>query len=65
MKNLTFIVKNMNCNHCISAISNELEKLDLISYEVSIGLVKATMNINFEEKLIIQAIEEAGFEIDK
>lgn len=65
MKNLTFIVKNMNCSHCISAISKELDKLDLISYEVSLGLVKITTDTNFDNNLIKLAIEEAGFVIEE
>lgn len=64
MKNLTYIVKNMNCKHCVSAISKELEKIDLFSYEVGIGVVKVTIENNFNEELIIKAIEEAGYEIE-
>ncbi|NWF50577.1 MAG: heavy-metal-associated domain-containing protein [Ignavibacteriaceae bacterium] len=61
-KDLT--VENMSCDHCVKAIENELKKLPIDKFEVTIGKVSVEFNENrLPEKLIKAAIEEAGYKV--
>jgi AraC-like DNA-binding protein len=46
-------IKNMVCNRCISAVENELIKLDLHPTDVQMGIVKLQEEKLDEEKLLV------------
>ena len=61
-----FKIEGMSCNHCVMAVKKSLSKINLIQFEVAIGLAK----VEFDEKEIaeeelIKAIEEAGYQVIK
>lgn len=60
----TFNVNGMSCGHCVKAVQKELEKLKLKSATVEIGKVKVEYDESeVNEKLIEQAIEDAGYTV--
>ena len=66
MKEQEFIIKGMNCNHCVMAVKKELAKLQLESSEVKIGNAKINYDdLKVTESQIEDAIVNAGFEIIK
>lgn len=59
-----FKIEGMSCNHCVMAVEKELEKLELVTKSVEIGLVKVGFNPEqVKEHEIVNAIKEAGFTI--
>jgi copper chaperone len=59
-----FKIEGMSCNHCVMAVEKELEKLELVTKSVEIGLVKVEFNPEqVNEEQIVDAIKEAGFKI--
>ena len=57
-------ITGMSCEHCVKAVNKELEKLNLNSYDVEIGLATISYEETVvEESEIINAIEEAGYEV--
>ena len=62
----TYKVKGMSCQHCVRAVEMELKELDLISSSVEIGNVEVKFDENkVTEDQISEAIQEAGFEMEK
>lgn len=65
MTKQNFKINGMSCQHCVKAVENEISKLNLNSYEVEIGLAEIEYEETIvEESEIIQAIEEAGYEVN-
>jgi len=62
-----FNVEGMSCSHCERAIKNELNELNgVLNTEVSLDKKTVTVlyDIDFvAEKKLIEAIEEAGYEV--
>lgn len=58
-------IKNMVCNRCITAVQNELLKLDLHPIDVQMGIVKLEESKLDEEKLLIlnRHLNALGFEL--
>ncbi|WP_370870495.1 helix-turn-helix domain-containing protein [Daejeonella sp.] len=58
-------IKNMVCNRCITAVQNELLKLDLHPIDVQMGIVKLEEEKLDEEKLLIlnKHLNALGFEL--
>lgn len=68
MKQTTYKVPGMSCEHCKRAISLSLEDLDGIK-NVDIDLSAKTVKIEFdetkvEEENLKEAIEDAGYDIE-
>ena len=58
-------VSGMHCAHCASAVEEALTAIDGISkakVDLTKGNVTATMKSDVDDKLIIEAITEKGFE---
>ncbi len=59
-------VTGMSCQHCVKAIEMELKSLELISFNVEIGIVKVEFDDDkVNENEISAAIVEAGFTISE
>ena len=59
-------VKGMSCQHCIKSIEIEMKELELNSLKIELGNVEVEYDpILTSEEMIINAIQEAGFEIEK
>ncbi|HQS50342.1 MAG TPA: AraC family transcriptional regulator [Daejeonella sp.] len=58
-------IKNMVCNRCITAVQNELLKLDLHPIDVQMGIVKLEEEKLDDEKLLIlnNHLNALGFEL--
>lgn len=58
-------IKNMVCNRCITAVQNELIKLDLHPIDVRMGIVKLMEEELDEQKLntLNRNLNELGFEL--
>ena len=59
-----FRIEGMSCGHCVGAVEKELNKLNLKSLEVRIGLVKVEVDSSvISEEQIISTIKEAGYNV--
>ena len=64
MPSSTFVVNGMSCSNCVSTLSKNLGSLEgVLSVDVEIGLA-TIQHENIDEKLIVQAIELAGFTLE-
>jgi copper chaperone len=64
MKNESLIIEGMSCNHCVMAVKKELSKLNLKSFDVSIGSAEIEYDENkLSKKEIEDAIIEAGYKL--
>jgi copper chaperone len=64
MKEKSFQIDGMSCDHCVRAVEKELAELNIDHYEVEIGLAKVKYDVHrYEEEDIVRAIHEAGFEV--
>ncbi len=64
MKEQTYKIEGMSCQHCVKAVEIELEEIGVESFDVEVGSAK----IKFEENKITdsdisKAIDEAGFKV--
>ncbi len=64
MKEIKLKIEGMSCDHCVKAVEKKLDILNLDSYQVEIGsaIVKYDEE-EMDERKIIEAIKEAGYEI--
>ena len=54
----------MSCNHCVMSVKKNLSKLNLNKVKVDIGSVEVEFDESkVNEKEIIEAIEEAGYQV--
>lgn len=61
-----FNVPNMNCEHCVKTIKTSLKKIKEIkrtTFDLENKLVIVTLKQNIDPKILINAINEAGFEV--
>ncbi|XKM13101.1 heavy-metal-associated domain-containing protein [Orbaceae bacterium ac157xtp] len=61
---MQFTVPDMSCNHCVKAITSEINKLDA-NAKVEIDLTKKQVVVNntaLTESQVISAINDAGFD---
>ncbi|APT75518.1 hypothetical protein LN42_03250 [Marinitoga sp. 1137] len=56
------IISGMNCEHCIMHVKRELTKLPDINI-LSVEIGKAVIKGNISDEKLIEAIDEAGYEI--
>jgi copper chaperone len=60
----TIKIDGMSCDHCVMSVNKYLSKLDLNELIVEIGLAKVEFDESkVNEKEIIEAIEEAGYQV--
>jgi len=58
-------IEGMSCNHCVIAVESELREAGFENSKVEIGSAKVKYDNSVEKKkLIISAIEEAGYRVD-
>ena len=66
MKEQTYKIEGMTCQHCIMAVKVELEEIGVDSFEVEIGSAKVKFDKNkVNDADIDKAVEEAGFKVIK
>ncbi len=61
-----FNVPNMHCEHCVKTIKTSLKKIKEIkrtTFDLENKLVIVTLKQNIDPKILINAINEAGFEV--
>ena len=59
-----FKIEGMSCHHCVMAVQKNLSKLNLKKYEVNIGSATVEFDENrIKDKMIIKAIEDAGYKV--
>ncbi|MCL5031581.1 MAG: cation transporter [Bacteroidetes bacterium] len=65
MKIQEFKIEGMSCQHCVMAVKKELNKIENIKVEdVQIGSAKVQYDENkISDKILIEAIEEAGYKV--
>ena len=56
----TIKIDGMMCEHCISAVKKALKKYD---EKVVVELNKALLNTSEKDEVLIEAIEDLGFEV--
>ena len=68
MTTTTFLVPGMTCGHCTSAVTDELSKINGVT-KVDVDLESKKVNIESDAavdwQIIVEAIDEAGFEAVK
>jgi len=61
-----FSIDGMSCNHCVMAVKKELSKIQVQSFDVTIGSAKVEFdNTKVTVEEIEKAVEEAGFKVRK
>ncbi|MEE9432015.1 MAG: heavy-metal-associated domain-containing protein [Melioribacteraceae bacterium] len=64
MKDQTYKIEGMTCQHCVMAVKVELEEIGVDSFEVEIGSAKVKFDENkITDTDINKAVEEAGFKV--
>jgi copper chaperone len=59
---MTLKIDGMTCQHCVMAVKNELQKLDIQNLEVKIGEASFEYDAKkVDEQSIKAAIQEAGY----
>ena len=59
-------IEGMSCNHCIMSVKKSLARLDLNDVKVVIGSAEVDFDESkLNEKKIIDAIENSGYQVKK
>ena len=59
----TIIIEGMSCDHCIMHVKKELESLDGVE-NLNVEVGKAVIEgANLDDKLLVEAVEEAGYTV--
>jgi copper chaperone len=59
-------IEGMSCNHCIMSVKKSLSRLDLNDVKVVIGSAEVDFDESkVNEKKIIDAIENSGYQVKK
>ncbi len=62
----TYQVSGMTCQHCVNAVTGELDALPAVqSVDVDLesGAVTVTSDGPLDERVVKEAVEEAGYEL--
>ncbi len=62
----TYYVKGMTCEHCVQAVTGELDQLpEVQSVEIDLesGAVTVTSDGPLAESVVREAVDEAGYEL--
>ena len=66
MTTTTYSVSGMTCGHCVSAVTEELSKLDGVT-DVQVDLAARTATVTSDQPLdaeaVRAAVDEAGYEV--
>ena len=66
MTTTTYPVSGMTCGHCVSAVTEELSKLDGVT-DVHVDLATGTATVTSDQPLddaaVRAAVDEAGYEV--
>ena len=66
MTTTTYPVSGMTCGHCVSAVTEELSKLDGVT-DVQVDLAAGTATVTsaqpLEDEAVRAAVDEAGYEV--
>lgn len=63
---VTVTAKGMTCEHCVHAVTEEVSKLAGVKYvdvDLDTGRVSVTSESPLDEGAVVQAIDEAGYEV--
>jgi len=66
MSTTTYKVQGMTCGHCVSAVTQEVSKLDGVSdvkVDLESGDVTVTSAEPLSEEAVKAAVDEAGYEL--
>ncbi len=65
MKQETLKIEGMSCGHCVMAVKKELSKLENVKVNnVQIGIADVEFDeTKVNEKILAEAIEEAGYKM--
>lgn len=66
MTTATYNVKGMTCGHCVSAVTEEITKLDGVStvdVDLPSGNITVTSETPLSDDAVREAVDEAGFEL--
>lgn len=66
MATTTYNVKGMTCGHCVSAVTQEITKLDGVSgvdIDLASGDVVVTSSAPLSDDEVRAAVDEAGYEL--
>lgn len=66
MTTTTYHVKGMTCGHCVSAVSQELRRVEgvrSVDVDLASGTVSVASDIPLDEALVGAAVDEAGYEL--
>lgn len=62
MSTMTYLVPDISCGHCVSAITEALEGVDGVdSIDVSIESKLVTVGGSFDDDAVRSAMDEAGY----
>ncbi|MDO4909805.1 MAG: cation transporter [Corynebacterium sp.] len=64
MATKTFDVEGMTCDHCVNAVTEEIQAVG--DYEVAVDLADGTVTVtadSIDDKAVTEAITEAGYEV--
>lgn len=63
---ITYDVNGMTCGHCVSSVTNELNKLsgvNDVAVDLDAGRVTVTSDQPLDTDAVRSAVDEAGFEL--
>ncbi|MDN3352937.1 copper ion binding protein [Actinomadura sp. DC4] len=61
-----YAVKGMTCDHCVSAVSSEVGRIDGVTgvdVDLATGAVTVTSDTAVAETAVREAVDEAGYEV--
>ena len=64
--NATYRVQGMTCDHCVRAVTSELEALDGVQHvdvDLASGDVRVTSDAPLADEAVEAAVDEAGYEV--
>lgn len=63
--NKTIYIEGMSCSHCKKRVETALNKIDGVNAEVNLEnkLAQVTLAKEVEEKILIEAVEDAGYDV--
>lgn len=66
MAEKTFMVPDVSCEHCVSAIQGELTKIDgvdVVDVDIASKRVTVKHNGNVTDEQLVAGLDEAGYDI--
>ena len=66
MSQRTYIVTGMTCDHCVRAVTEELERLPgvvSVDVELASGRVTVESDADLDDAAVAAAVDEAGYEL--